>query len=608
MAHPASPAVNPASLSKSASNVLKKKKPGQIQVLFDGNDLIELSSILSLADCKSKSSLYNQTISQSSKKFECSDICSDCTEFVNRLNSPSAELFKKCISFKISQENFNSECTEEDIEAENDCEIDETDCQETPQASREPQTNKRPSYSEPIRPSTNIKSSISEVSEQQKNNEKPEVPEVQKPTVEKETNQQPARPISPDPCAEIIKKLPRKSCEVTNPCPQTKQPPRGSTAPFKSLYRRPCKHDFPVDLECSLEPCAALDALKAETEMKRKCREKKKLETVKKLETEKKKMLPKKKVQNENKENEEHKDKKEEMAQKKGMLDMKKEKKNHKGKKEGKQEKSSDSRSEDSAGLKNCDKIKGDDDSHQKFSKKYLKMKYEIELQNYWIDKMNRDLKSKILKCRPEHEICRMKDKIKEEIRKVEEMVRFASCLQRSDPTEKWGPIPVSTINEETVGKKEQCPTEKSLKPPMTPSDISKLSGFSELDEIKMDNDEDACLMQMEIDCKEEQIKGLCTKLVDTKHDLQKLVNERNLLNTQNYEPNPCEPSCKTCNNEIKCEEIFKPKKKDDWCKNIETIKKVDSMVKKMIGSIQNIKCNAKKLHQEIDCMKQIKT
>lgn len=390
-------------------------------------------------------------------------------------------------------------------------------------------------------------------------------------------------PKSPesDPCAGIIKPAAKKPCEISNPCPQTKKPPIGSKEPFVTLYRRACKNDFPGDLDCEEDPCAAFNELKAAEEAKKKCDAKKKQQVQVKRKQEKKT----KKKENGDKELEKPENDQEEKKEESG---------------------NTDSKSEDSDGLKKCDKKKGKGKEEEpvKFSKKYLKMKYEIELQNYWIDKMNRDLKSKTLKCRPEKELCRLKKKIKQEIKKLEEMVQFAISLQRGDPTEKWGPIPISPIAENALGKKNPCPREsKTLQPPVTPSDISNLSGFTALDDILVDNDEEACLMQKEIEAKGNQIKELCTKLKNTKHDLMKLMNERKLLNVQKCPPNPCD-AC-DCDNEVKCDEIFEPNKTNDLVENVKAIKTVDEMVRKMIKNIETIKCSAKKLHDEMDCLKQ---
>lgn len=110
------------------------------------------------------------------------------------------------------------------------------------------------------------------------------------------------------------------------------------------------------------------------------------------------------------------------------------------------------------------------------FSRKYLKMKYEIELQNFAIDKINRELQVKFLQCCPEPEVRQLKHRLGLELHKLCQMVEMAISAQRHNPSEKWGPIPISTIGEAM-----------KISPPHVPSGISNVSGFNDLKDLRED-------------------------------------------------------------------------------------------------------------------------
>lgn len=116
-------------------------------------------------------------------------------------------------------------------------------------------------------------------------------------------------------------------------------------------------------------------------------------------------------------------------------------------------------------------------------SRKYLKMKYEIELQNFAIDKLNRELQAMTLKCCPEPETRPLKHRLGLEVSKLCRMIELSIKTQRQNPKDKWGPIPISTIGEPM-----------KISSPQRPSGISNISGFEDLEVSLADETNGKCL------------------------------------------------------------------------------------------------------------------
>jgi hypothetical protein len=231
------------------------------------------------------------------------------------------------------------------------------------------------------------------------------------------------------------------------------------------------------------------------------------------------------------------------------------------------------------------------------YSKKYQKIKYEIEMQNFWIDKMNRDLKWKIQQKRPESEIQRLEKKVGIEIQKVNEMVEFAEALRRGNPTERWGSIPLTPFAKENMGK---SIGERVLAPPMVPSDTSNLTGFERLNEIKTDRDDEVNWLQNEIESKEDRIKELSEKLKQAEQSLMELSEKRESLSQSPSESSITETKLK----QMERDSIRKTKNEEELIKNIEAIRSVDEMMKILMDKIQSIKEVANTLQEEIDWLR----
>lgn len=217
------------------------------------------------------------------------------------------------------------------------------------------------------------------------------------------------------------------------------------------------------------------------------------------------------------------------------------------------------------------------------YSKKYLKMKYEIELQNYLIDKMNRELQCKTDKCRPELELCLLKQRLDKEVNKLDQMIRFAINMQRDDRLEKWGPIPISTVVEYPARRSRSCPREPTnkLKPPQTPSGISLVSGFEKLDDIMICQEKEICVDEMIQQAK--QIK------------LQKFSQQVEQLQR------------KSMTDYVKCEDLFDYRPKTAEMSDADVscqLKSLDISISRLIENVGTIKYQVKKLCDEFNSMK----
>ena len=220
------------------------------------------------------------------------------------------------------------------------------------------------------------------------------------------------------------------------------------------------------------------------------------------------------------------------------------------------------------------------------YSKKYLKMKYEIELQNYLIDKMNRELQCKTLKCRPECELSLMKHRLDQEVNKLNQMIKFAINMQRKNHTEKWGPIPISTISEYSVRRSRSCPREPTmkLKPPQTPSGISLVSGFEQLDDLLLCKEKELYMNEMNQQAKQKKLQQFSEQIEQMQHKTEQLQS-----------------------NSIKCEVLFDMKSNSSQMGEADVncqLKSLDASINQIVSNAGSVKSQLKKLADEFNAMK----
>lgn len=218
-------------------------------------------------------------------------------------------------------------------------------------------------------------------------------------------------------------------------------------------------------------------------------------------------------------------------------------------------------------------------------SKKYLKMKYEIELQNYLIDKMNRDLQAKTLRCQPKHELCVLERRLSFEVNKLRDMVKFAMCAQRKNKADHWDPIPISTVGKQrNCSEPRPCKPSSKLRPPETPSGISVVSGFEELERIKLSSDLLACAEDMKVRQKMDKMSEFCKKVDDFRCQIN-----RHAVPVDDY---------------VKCEELFgKKSSKSEPCDDDVSVhlKALNCAMNHLLSDVETVKCNFVRLHEEFN-------
>lgn len=212
-------------------------------------------------------------------------------------------------------------------------------------------------------------------------------------------------------------------------------------------------------------------------------------------------------------------------------------------------------------------------------SKKFLKMKYEIEQQNYIIEKVNREIEMKTSKNFPTTELERLHNVMRQERTKLMKMIRFAMSMQKELETDVWGPITISSAYEQL----ENCRREKKkcVRPPVTPSDTSKVSGFDELEVLLISDSADEC--KKDIEEKEELICELQEQLNEAEEENKKIME-------------------KCLEDEAKREECLL--KKSSALELFKQLDEVKDLNDELACNLQNIKENVKQLRDEIATVK----
>jgi hypothetical protein len=231
-------------------------------------------------------------------------------------------------------------------------------------------------------------------------------------------------------------------------------------------------------------------------------------------------------------------------------------------------------------------------------SKKYFKMKYEIEMQNYLIDKLNRDHQAKTIRCRPKHELCILKRRLSFEVNKLRDMIQFAMCMQKTNKADQWGPIPISTVGKQkNCSEPRLCKKSFKLKPPETPSGISVVSGFEELENIKLNSDMLACAEDLKHRRKMDKINEFCKKVDDVSCQITRCEK-----NQRHAEP---------VDSHVKCEELFgnkqNPSKSEPCDDEVSAhLKALNCAMSHLLSDVETVKCNIKRIHEEFNDLKEV--
>lgn len=160
------------------------------------------------------------------------------------------------------------------------------------------------------------------------------------------------------------------------------------------------------------------------------------------------------------------------------------------------------------------------------YSKKYLKLKHEIEIQNYLVEKLNRQIGEGICKKYPECALAELRFELEKEIKKLRDMVEFTIFEQCKNKGLKWGPIPISVCASKLQPKKK-----KVIVMPRTPSGLSNISGFSTLEDIKLSQERERHNLDIEEKAtREKNIQQLLVKFQHLHTTMTKLKCEQKRL------------------------------------------------------------------------------
>jgi len=164
------------------------------------------------------------------------------------------------------------------------------------------------------------------------------------------------------------------------------------------------------------------------------------------------------------------------------------------------------------------------------FSKKYLKVKYEVEVQNFIIDKLHCELKSKIKKQAPPEQVKELQSNLRNEIAKLRMMVTKAMFAQRNDKDQRWGPIPLSVIEEEPFGcfKVAAIPTLSNNKDaPEVPAEASMVSGLSAYEDMAFRKSLKQCTKEQEPEVSVDDLRRQISQIESNMSQLQQMLKDK---------------------------------------------------------------------------------
>jgi hypothetical protein len=206
----------------------------------------------------------------------------------------------------------------------------------------------------------------------------------------------------------------------------------------------------------------------------------------------------------------------------------------------------SNTKSEDFVGVPAELKASRDDKStsydcgKSKLAKKCKKIKFAIDRQNFVIAKLNREIECKSQQGFPQTCLQQLKNQLFSECRKLQAMVKCA--MEQQNCKELWGAAKLSVNSSQ-------------LKLPSTPSSLSDVSAFSNIDfaeAILSDNnylEEDRCHLQKEVLVREESIEDLQSKLEQMQCQLIKLCHDNKSMAEK-----LTKSADSGCKQEIKCQ------------------------------------------------------
>lgn len=209
-------------------------------------------------------------------------------------------------------------------------------------------------------------------------------------------------------------------------------------------------------------------------------------------------------------------------------------------------------------------------------SKKFLVIKYDIEMQNYKISKLCQELKSKKRKGAAPFQLAKIKEEIKKEIKKLKIMIEYTMRAQKENPNEMWGSIPVSSVSF-TQLERQSYDFEK-LEMPEKPSNFSAASVLSEAERFKSLKEKEQLTKQLEKKAENKRLQCLTEKT-------QKMQNEIFML--------------KKVNDDLKQKQKFFESEREDFQPD-EKLREVQLTIVELQNHIKNLKSEFDDIHLKL--------
>lgn len=227
-------------------------------------------------------------------------------------------------------------------------------------------------------------------------------------------------------------------------------------------------------------------------------------------------------------------------------------------------------------------------------SKKFQKVKYEIDRQNFTIAKLSREMNMKSQRGFPSACLHGLKNQICSEKKKLHAMVKHAMKLQSTCADDQWGPISITSFDSSYCDKP---------KVPQTPSDISKISAFTNLDfceSLLSDNeslDQDRFELQEELLKKDQVLHDLEDKVGILQCQLINICHENESTSNQMTTSQSCYESDKS---DVKLKMNSVMAKTEKLTRGYKHLESNLSELRLEINSVKNEKKIAFDLQQEI--------
>lgn len=222
--------------------------------------------------------------------------------------------------------------------------------------------------------------------------------------------------------------------------------------------------------------------------------------------------------------------------------------------------------------------IPSDPKNFQLSSKKYQKIKNEIDLQNFEVAKLTRELKMRTEHCFSADCLQQTKTELNNARKKLNLMIKCAMNEQKKSG-ENWGPIPLAFDRSSS--------SSLFCLEPNTPSNISEISGLNnhklELDDFET-LEEDRFSLQREILFKDKMLQELEQNLEATQCQILRISQENKAM-TRRLNETQTETCRKHLNTKLNMQ--------------VEKATKLSYTIEKLSTNLKNLRCELDKLKEE---------